>query len=90
MVDSAGIQGLHDYDDALRSEARLIAARFFGLSEADAELRLRDQFNRLAAHATVQSHLVTVAGAALVSALRAEGFAFGAPSLRLDSSIVER
>ena len=80
MNESAGVRSLTDYDDALHREARLIAARFPRVSQAEAELRLRDQFSRLARHATVQSHLVTVAGAALTSALRAEGFTFATPA----------
>ena len=79
MSEPAGTNGLVDTETALQREAEVIGARFPEVSRAEVERRLRESFEQLANGATVQSHLVTVAGAALTNELLAEGKHFHSP-----------
>jgi hypothetical protein len=75
-----GGQGLVDNDTALQREADLISERFPDLPAEEVERRLHEGYDELAEHATIQSHLVTVAGASLTNELLAEGQEFVVPA----------
>ena len=69
MHDWIGSHGIAHIDRALRREAAEIAKRFPLVDRETIEQRLRDTYDRLAVTATVQTHLVTIAGRIVVDGL---------------------
>ncbi len=66
-----GSEGLNDPDTALHRAAEQIATRFPDVPVDAVEERLHDAYDALDEHATVKSHLVTIAGAEVAADLRA-------------------
>jgi hypothetical protein len=72
--------GLVDAETALAREADLISERFPDEKPDDVQRRLHERFDELSEHATIRSHLVTVASSAVIGDLMAEGREFHAPA----------